>query len=307
MRYSITINQLAIVTNNLDLSIEEVIILDYLYWLCKSDNLKLHRIIIDNEEYTWFDYGYFIKQNPLLQNKWKSKSSLTTKLKILEDKNFIKTKLSGEYIQKKYILVLPKIEIMYGDDDTKRKNKKNIEKERCDWCNNNNLPIEEHHYPIPEIKGGKKIVRICSNCHSFFHETDKNLSPEERKKITVQKSKQYTVSETKQVSFRKLNVDNNNINNNNNNKEKNIIKKEKYPLSAITEDDISQIAIQYHTSIGYVKLQLEKLRNYAPNKKGKPYSDYKAALRNFVLLSMERAIEKKQEDKYAPIDARNVK
>jgi LEA14-like dessication related protein len=111
--------------------------------------------------------------------------------------------------------------------------------------------------------------------------------------------------------MKKHNKDNINIDNNNyiNNKEKKIVivKKEKYPLSAITEQDISEIANQYHTSIGYVKLQLEKLRNYAPNKKGKPYSDYKAALRNFVLLSMERAIEKKQEDKYAPIDARNVK
>lgn len=105
-------------------------------------------------------------------------------------------------------------------------------------------------------------------------------------------------------------LDNNILDNNiynNINKEKTIsIVKEKYPLSAITEEDINEIAVQYHTSIGYVKLQLEKLKNYVPNKKGKPYSDYKAALRNFVILSMERMIEKKQEDKYAAIDTKGL-
>lgn len=138
-------------------------------------------------------------------------------------------------------------------------------------------------------------------------------------KIGVMKKDKGDYEKTCEGVMKKHNKDNNILDNNNynNNKEKLIsvvseknaviTGKEKYPLSAITEEDISQIATQYHTSIGYVKLQLEKLRNYAPNKKGKPYSDYKAALRNFVLLSMERAIEKKQEDKYAPIDARHIK
>ena len=239
MRYSITINQLALLELKSKITLEEAVLLDYLYWLCTSpsDIVEQMRIEKEGKKYTWFDYGSYLKENPILRGK--TKATITPKIRKLENEKFIETIIQ---------------------------NAKN--------------------------GGDRKYIRLLPKCDGLFRKLNE------------------VVSETKQVSFRKLNVDNNNINNNYiNNKEKKIVivKKEKYPLSAITEQDISEIANQYHTSIGYVKLQLEKLRNYAPNKKGKPYSDYKAALRNFVLLSMERAIEKKQEYKYAPIDARNVK
>jgi len=158
-----------------------------------------------------------------------------------------------------------------------------------------------------------KLINTLKNTNYIYVEIDKEKG--NKRKIWLQppiiKKDDRDYQKSREAIIKNHEKDNINIDNNNynNNKEKKIVvlKKEKYPLSAITEEDINQIANQYHVSIGYVKLQLEKLRNYAPNKKGKPYSDYKAALRNFVLLSMERAIEKKQEDKYAPIDARNIK
>ena len=39
----------------------------------------------------------------------------------------------------------------------------------CDWCNMESYILQEHHYPIPKIKGGKNIVKICPNCHYTFH------------------------------------------------------------------------------------------------------------------------------------------
>jgi hypothetical protein len=115
MRYTININQLAVINNNLDIDFEEAVILDYIYWLCKSENTKMVRIKDGEDEYTWFDYGYFLRQNPMI--KWKSKASLTSKLGELEKKGFFKTKLVGDYLQKKYISVLSKIELMYSDKD----------------------------------------------------------------------------------------------------------------------------------------------------------------------------------------------
>lgn len=124
MRYTIVINQFAIVANNLDLSSEEVILLDYLYWLCKGKSKSLRRLTKENEEYTWFDYGFFTKQNPLI--KAKSKASITLKIKELERKGFIKTCLSGDYIQKKYITILPKTELIYGDEEIAKKTKNTV-------------------------------------------------------------------------------------------------------------------------------------------------------------------------------------
>ena len=281
MRYSITINQLAIINNNLDLSLEEVVVLDYLYWLCGSKNQKLKRISDDLGIYTWFDYGYFLKQNPLLQNKWKSKASLAVKLKILEEKGFIKTKLSGDYIQRKYIMILPKIELMYGDDETKEKNRKIIKNEKCEWCDNDELqPLEEHHFPISRKDGGKKVVRICMLCHKTYHDTDKELSPTNRKDITVQNSKQYTVQKEKQYPFRKLNEDNINIDPCINNKKEKTFYSLK-DFKEMPETKIKEIADKYKISVSCVKNRIEDVIDYC-EAKGKKYSNYEAALRNFI-------------------------
>jgi len=84
------------------------------------------------------------------------------------------------------------------------------------------------------------------------------------------------------------------------------INKKKYnSVKNITEQDIIEIANKYNTSVGFVKLQLEKLKNYC-EAKGRIYKNYKSALRNFVLGDMQRQIERKQNDKYRPVDARNI-
>lgn len=85
-----------------------------------------------------------------------------------------------------------------------------------------------------------------------------------------------------------------------------VIKHKKYSsIKDIKEEDILQISTKYHVSVGFVKLQLEKLRNYC-KAKGRRYKNYKSALRNFVLGDMQRQIERKQNDRYRPVDARNI-
>ena len=87
---------------------------------------------------------------------------------------------------------------------------------------------------------------------------------------------------------------------------KNIIKRKKYSsLKDISEEDLVEISIKYQVSLGFVKLKLETLANYC-EAKGRKYKNYKSALRNFVLGDMQKQIERKQNDKYAPIDARNI-
>lgn len=79
-----------------------------------------------------------------------------------------------------------------------------------------------------------------------------------------------------------------------------------YPLEEINDSDIEKIANDYSVSIGYVKLQLETLRNYVASS-GKIYKDYRGTLRNFILRDMKQNIERRANDKYRGIDARHIK
>jgi hypothetical protein len=225
MKYSININQLAIINNNLDISLEDVVILDYLYWLFVSKNPKIKRIIgEDGLSYVWFDYVWFIKQNPLI--RWKSKSTLTARLNNLKDKGFIKTIVSKDFIQRKYITVLDKIELMYGDDKFKNHNKKEFEIEECSWCGGDRFEIIDHHYPLQSSEGGKEVVRVCIFCHSFYHALSEELSAVERKRLTIENSNKYPVHVDEQdvhvdeqdpVHVDELIIDNNSNNSINNN------------------------------------------------------------------------------------------
>jgi len=90
-------------------------------------------------------------------------------------------------------------------------------------------------------------------------------------------------------------------------KEDIIINPKKYSsLKDITELDLQEISEKYKVSLGFVKLQLEKLTNYC-EAKGRVYKNYKSALRNFVLGDMQKQVERSANDKYRPVDARNVK
>lgn len=39
----------------------------------------------------------------------------------------------------------------------------------CEWCKINTITLQKHHYPIPQSQNGKKVVKICANCHQEFH------------------------------------------------------------------------------------------------------------------------------------------
>ena len=86
-----------------------------------------------------------------------------------------------------------------------------------------------------------------------------------------------------------------------------VMKHKKYSsLKDITEQDTTEIAEKYRVPLVFVKLQLEALRNYC-EAKGRRYKNYKAALRNFVINEGKRQIERSQNDKYRPVDARHIK
>jgi len=61
-------------------------------------------------------------------------------------------------------------------------------------------------------------------------------------------------------------------------------------LQDITDIDIKEIADRYKVTIGFVKLQKEKLENYCESF-GRRYKNYKSALRNFVLGDIQKNIE----------------
>lgn len=41
--------------------------------------------------------------------------------------------------------------------------------QECEWCGTRTVALQEHHYPIPQHKGGTETVLICQNCHYEFH------------------------------------------------------------------------------------------------------------------------------------------
>ena len=63
-------------------------------------------------------------------------------------------------------------------------------------------------------------------------------------------------------------------------------------IDKITPYDLGEIAVKYNVPMGFVELQLEALRNYCESK-NKRYSNYKAALRNFVLSEIKRHAERR--------------
>ena len=87
-----------------------------------------------------------------------------------------------------------------------------------------------------------------------------------------------------------------------NNKEKKYIKKRK-GLDDIGEEDYLEISDRYKVNPSFVKYQHECLRNYVESK-GKPYKDYLAALRNFVLRGMREVAERPKKGGF--VDATNL-
>jgi DNA-binding MarR family transcriptional regulator len=112
MRYKIEINLLALSEMKSKISLEEAVLLDYLYWLCTSPSEEIEKMRTekDGKQYTWFDYGYYIKETPILRGK--SKQSITPKIKKLEEEGFIETFID-EKTGRKYVRLLSKVDGLF--------------------------------------------------------------------------------------------------------------------------------------------------------------------------------------------------
>jgi DNA-binding MarR family transcriptional regulator len=115
MRYVIVINQLAIIENEIDINLKEAILLDYLYWLCSSpsEEIEKRRIIKKGEKYTWFDYGSYLKETPIL--KTIRKSSVGEQIKKLEEEELIVSisERDNKKMIRKFIKLLPKADLLF--------------------------------------------------------------------------------------------------------------------------------------------------------------------------------------------------
>ena len=112
MRYKIEINLLALQELNSKISLEEAVLLDYLYWLCSSPSGEVEKMRIekDGKRYTWFDYGFYIKETPILRGK--TKATITPKIKALEEEEFIETFID-ENTGRKYVRLLSKCDTLF--------------------------------------------------------------------------------------------------------------------------------------------------------------------------------------------------
>lgn len=79
-------------------------------------------------------------------------------------------------------------------------------------------------------------------------------------------------------------------------------------LESLGEAEFQQVAENYQVPIEFVRSKYDDLVNYVPNKTGKPYRDYYAALRNFV-KSDTLKIRKEASEHVSKrgIDARHIK
>ena len=84
-----------------------------------------------------------------------------------------------------------------------------------------------------------------------------------------------------------------------------IVKQKFSSLKDINDSVIEEISLDYKVPLSFVKLELEKLRNYC-EAKGKIYKNYKAALKKFVLDDAQKQVERINNDKYRAVDARNL-
>ncbi len=76
-------------------------------------------------------------------------------------------------------------------------------------------------------------------------------------------------------------------------------------IDDICVEDCQEISEKYHVPVGFVQLQLEKMRNWC-DAKGKKYKNYRQALANWVLMDAQRQVERRNNDPKSGIDARGV-
>lgn len=76
-------------------------------------------------------------------------------------------------------------------------------------------------------------------------------------------------------------------------------------LEDLIEEDLVEIAEDYHVPLNFVRLELEKMTNWL-GASGKKYKDYKKALRNWVLKDAEKLASQRSDPTKRAIDARNL-
>ena len=173
MRYKIEINLLALKNLKSKINLEEAVLLDYLYWLCcsPSEEVEEMRIERNGKKYTWFDYGFYIKETPILRGR--SKATLTPKIKKLEKEGFIETiNYAGENdkFSKKYIKLLPKIDGLFRKPNEVIKKTKRGSFRKLNIYNNNTKDNNTtDNIAIQEIAQKKEI--------DFFIEKFKEVNP----------------------------------------------------------------------------------------------------------------------------------
>lgn len=101
-RYTVVINQKALVGIAPNINFEEAAILNYIQQICSSSNDAIDRSRVDG--YTWISYSKLIHDMPLL--KAKSQASLVSKIKKLESYGLIITMVKNHNGgQKKYFMI----------------------------------------------------------------------------------------------------------------------------------------------------------------------------------------------------------
>lgn len=110
--------------------------------------------VIDDKGSCWVDLDYFMKKYNL------GNIAIKRSLKILKEKGFIE--IGDRNIVEK---LKSKNLKGYGYGD-----------KVCEWCGISTTVLCEHHYPIPKSKGGKKVVKICSNCHQEYHYNNSKIT-----------------------------------------------------------------------------------------------------------------------------------
>jgi DNA-binding MarR family transcriptional regulator len=173
MRYTIVINQLALIEMECGITLEEAVLLDYLFWLTTSpsEEVEQMRIERDGKKYTWFDYGFYIKETPILGGK--SKSRITPKIKKLEEEELIETVHGDNF--RVYVRLLPRADSAFRKQNANRnvsfsKTKRlAFRKRKIDNNSNidniNKIIEKENPYPNVEDVKEKDLEEIAEKYH----------------------------------------------------------------------------------------------------------------------------------------------
>ena len=117
MKYSISINQLALSKVSPTTTLKEAVILDYLVCICSAKSKRIYskRIQVGGEYYTWVNYKHLIEEMPLL--KFKTNGAVALAIGKLEEAGFLKTHLVNG--SKKYVAITEKADslIFYNTEE----------------------------------------------------------------------------------------------------------------------------------------------------------------------------------------------